>query len=83
MMPKALGGWRWKRSQRVGYLALLLVSSHLVVLGFKGWLNPGGWPAGIPPISLIGFVAAVFPLLVKRKRVAETEQRKKAREEDQ
>ena len=58
MMPKALGGWRWKRSQRVGYFALLLVSVHLVVLGLTGWLTPEKWPAGMMPISLIAFVAA-------------------------
>lgn len=80
MMPKALGGWRWKRSQRVGYLALLLVSFHLVALGLKGWLAPNGWTAGLPPISLVAFVAAVFPLLVKRRLVKEKEQRRKERE---
>ena len=82
MMPKALGGWRWKRSQRVGYLALLLVSGHLLALGLKGWLAPEKWPSGMLPISLIAFIAAVFPLFVKRKTVAEKEQRKKEREED-
>jgi len=81
MMPKALGGWRWKRSQRVGYLALLLVSLHLVVLGLKGWLTPEKWPSGMVPISLIAFVAAVFPLLIKRKMVKEKENRKKDRQE--
>ena len=29
MMPKALGGWRWKRGQRAGYIALILVVVHL------------------------------------------------------
>ena len=69
MMPKALGGWRWKRTQRVGYLALALVALHLVSLGIKGWLAPGGWPASLPPISLIAFVGALVPLVVKRKSV--------------
>ena len=82
MMPKALGGWRWKRSQRVGYLALFLVSLHLLDLGLKGWLAPHAWTAGMPPISLIAFVAALIPLLVKRKRVKEREARKKERMED-
>jgi DMSO/TMAO reductase YedYZ heme-binding membrane subunit len=71
MMPKALGGWRWKRTQRLGYLALVLVVVHLVVLGLKGWLAPRGWQAGLPPISLIAAMAALAPLLVKRKRVRE------------
>ena len=69
MMPKAIGGWRWKRSQRAGYVALALVVIHLVVLGIKGWLAPKGWQAGIPPVSLVAVVAAMVPLLVKRKLV--------------
>ncbi len=75
MMPKALGGKRWKRSQRVGYLALILVVVHLVVLGVKGWLAPKGWPAGIPPISLIACLAALAPLLIKRRLDKERRQK--------
>ncbi len=67
MMPKAIGGWRWKRNQRLGYVALALVVVHLVVLGVKGWLAPQGWHGGIPPVSLVAVVAAMVPLLVKRK----------------
>lgn len=78
MMPKALGGWRWKRTQRVGYLALALVAVHLVALGLKGWLTPGGWPAGLPPISLIALVAAIVPLFVKRKTVLDKHAREEA-----
>jgi len=66
MMPKALGGWRWKRTQRLGYVALIFVVIHLFTLGLKGWLAPKGWPVGLPPISLIAVVAALVPLLVKR-----------------
>jgi DMSO/TMAO reductase YedYZ heme-binding membrane subunit len=66
-MPKAIGGWRWKRSQRAGYVALAFVVVHLVVLGIKGWLAPQGWHGGIPPVSLVAVVAALVPLLVKRK----------------
>jgi DMSO/TMAO reductase YedYZ heme-binding membrane subunit len=67
MMPKAIGGQRWKRSQRAGYVALVLVVVHLVVLGIKGWLAPQGWHGGIPPVSLVAVIAALVPLLVKRK----------------
>ena len=76
MIPKALGGWRWKRSQRAGYVALSLVLVHLVVLGVKGWLAPKGWHGGLPPISLVAAVAALVPLLVKRKVVREKNERK-------
>ena len=69
MMPKALGGKRWKRSQRLGYLALILVVVHLVALGLEGWLAPSGWNGRLPPISLVAVLAALVPLLVKGKRV--------------
>jgi len=75
MMPKALGGWRWKRNQRAGYIALAFVVVHLVALGVKGWLAPRGWTAGLPPISLVALIAALVPLIVKRKRVREKQQR--------
>jgi DMSO/TMAO reductase YedYZ heme-binding membrane subunit len=75
MMPKALGGWRWKRSQRLGYVALILVVVHLVALGLKGWLAPKGWTAGLPPISLVAVLAALIPLFVKSKRVREKRKR--------
>ena len=80
MMPKALGGRRWKRSQRAGYFALILVVGHLVVLGWKGWLAPRGWPAGIPPISLVAVFAALTPLLVKRRLIHEKREREKKRQ---
>jgi len=67
MMPKAIGGWRWKRSQRTGYVALALVVVHLVVLGLKGWLAPKGWHGGLPPISLLAVLVALVPLFVRRK----------------
>jgi DMSO/TMAO reductase YedYZ heme-binding membrane subunit len=65
-MPKAIGGWRWKRNQRAGYVALSLVTIHLVILGFGGWLAPGRWHGGLPPISMVAVVAALLPLIVKR-----------------
>ena len=77
MMPKAIGGQRWKRSQRAGYVALALVVVHLVVLGLKGWLAPSGWHGGLPPISLVAVLVALVPLLVKSKRVHEKREREK------
>ena len=79
MMPKALGGQRWKRAQRLGYVALVLVVVHLVVLGLKGWLAPKGWQGGLPPISLVAVLAALVPLLVKRKLVHEKRKQKSER----
>lgn len=74
MIPKALGGWRWKRSQRAGYVALVLVVVHLAVLGVKGWLAPNGWNGGLPPISLIAVLVALVPLIVKRKLVQDKQE---------
>ena len=71
MMPKALGGKRWKRAQRMGYLSLVLVAVHLVALGLKGWLKPQAWPAGLPSISLLAFIAALIPLIIRRKLMYE------------
>jgi len=65
MMPKALGGIRWKRTQRMGYLCLALVVAHMVVFGLKGWLSPEKWPSGLPPISMLAVTAAVIPLAAK------------------
>jgi DMSO/TMAO reductase YedYZ heme-binding membrane subunit len=83
MMPKELGGKRWKRSQRMGYLALILVVAHLVVLGLKGWITPEKWPAGLIPISLVAVIVAVIPLVVKRKVDREEEQRRRERKAEQ
>ena len=68
MMPAALGGKRWKRAQRLGYLALILVVAHLVALGLKGWLAPAKW-GWMPPISLLAVLAAAFPVLVKLREM--------------
>jgi DMSO/TMAO reductase YedYZ heme-binding membrane subunit len=65
MMPKAIGGIRWKRSQRMGYLCLGLVVAHLVVFGLRGWLAPATWPWGLPPISLLAVTVAAIPIVVK------------------
>ncbi len=80
MMPKAVGGKRWKRGQRMGYLTLILVVAHLVVLGLKGWLAPMDWQAGIPPISLVAVLAALVPLLVKRKLIHDKRKREEQRQ---
>jgi DMSO/TMAO reductase YedYZ heme-binding membrane subunit len=65
MMPKAIGGVRWKRTQRMGYLCLSLVAAHMVVFGLKGWLTPKMWPSGLPPISLLAVTVAMVPLVAK------------------
>ena len=73
MMAREIGGVRWQRGQRMGYLTLALVAVHMVALGLKGWLAPKGWPGGLPPISLIAVTLAVMPLFVRKKLDHETE----------
>lgn len=80
MMAKAIGGVRWKRNQRMGYVTLALVAVHLFILGIKGWLAPKGWQWGIPPISLVAITIAVIPLFVKKKLEHEKQLREMERE---
>ncbi len=68
MMPKATGGVRWKRNQRMGYLSLALVLGHLIVMGWEGWLSPDSWPSGLLPISLWAALGCVVPLAAKMRR---------------
>lgn len=72
MMPKALGGTRWKRTQRMGYLCLVMVVGHMIFLGLEGWLAPETWPSGMPPISLLAVTAAAIPIVVKVVSLATT-----------
>ena len=44
--------------------ALSLGGLHLAFMGYSGWLEPGGWHGGLPPISLVAFLFFVFGYLV-------------------
>jgi DMSO/TMAO reductase YedYZ heme-binding membrane subunit len=79
MVPKAIGGWRWKRSQRVGYVALAFIVVHLVAMGYKGWMTPSKWPGGLLPISLVAVIVALLPLIVRRKLERQRQARLKER----
>jgi hypothetical protein len=35
--------------------ALSLGGLHLAFMGYSGWLKPGDWQGGLPPVSLIAF----------------------------
>jgi DMSO/TMAO reductase YedYZ heme-binding membrane subunit len=64
-MHAALGEARWLRWQRAGYWTLALTAIHCALLGWKGWLTPGSWQGGLPPITLLSFLTAVAPLARK------------------
>lgn len=44
---------------------LLLAASgiHLLVLGLPAWLTPHTWPAGLPPLTLLAFLAVLIALV--------------------
>ena len=48
-------------------LLLLLISLHLFIMGYQGWLTPCNWPGGLPPITLLAFIVSIIPLFIKKK----------------
>ena len=43
----------------------MLAAAHVLVMGLKGWLDPGDWPAAMPPITALAFVIAMVPLVLR------------------
>lgn len=43
----------------LGFGALV---AHVTALDFPAWIRPGIWPKDLPPLSLLGFCAAVLAL---------------------
>ena len=66
-VERSLDSRQWKFIQRTGYAAYILVLLHLVILKWRGWLEPSNWLNGLPPGSLIAFV---FIMLVFLLRIA-------------
>ncbi len=62
-----------------GEIAMTVGILALFFLGIKGWLAPGDWHGGIPPVSLVAVAAALVPLLVKRKLEHDKKERAAAR----
>ena len=65
LMYEALGGVRWQRAQRMGYWTLAMAAGHTFVMGFSGWTDTSGWPGGLPPITMLGFLVAAAALTAK------------------
>lgn len=64
----ALGEPRWLRWQRAGYWTLAIAVIHCALLGWRGWLTPEKWAAGMPPITLLAVLTAAAPLVRKAFR---------------
>ncbi len=68
-MYDALGMRRWLQAQHMGYATLALACGHTFCMGYKGWIDLSTWPGSMPPITLLGFLAALVPLVVKVVRI--------------
>ncbi len=55
-------------AQRLGPLALVTAEGHVLVVGVAGWLAPKNWPGGMPPITLLAFLAVAVPLMLRARR---------------
>ena len=51
-------------SRRFLLVAFILGGAHLLFMGYEGWLKPGGWHGGLPPISLVAFAVFVVVYVV-------------------
>lgn len=52
----------------VGRIVLALVAVHNLLLGASVWMNPAGWPGGLPPITLLSFVIATGLCVLPKSR---------------
>jgi len=50
-------------SRRFLIWALLLGGTHLIFMGYSGWIEPARWNGGLPPISLVAFTFFVVGYL--------------------
>jgi DMSO/TMAO reductase YedYZ heme-binding membrane subunit len=69
LVPR-LGPHHWKRAQQLGYAGLALTAVHVLSIGAHNWAAVSTWPGGMPPISLLSFVACAVPLGVKAMSMA-------------
>ena len=58
-MYDALGMDRWLKAQHMGYATLALACGHTFAMGSTGWIDVSTWPGLMPPITLLGFLAAL------------------------
>ncbi len=62
-LKEKLGIGRWLTWQRMGYAGLGLTAAHCLAIGLPGWLTPAKWPGMLPPITLMGFLTALLPVI--------------------
>lgn len=64
-ISRALGEIPWQRVQASGRIGLGLAAAHVLFMGAPGWFKPATWPGGLPPITLLAFVAVVMALTLR------------------
>lgn len=64
-IAKSLGNKTWLRIQRFGYLGLVLILLHVLVMGFQGWMKTSVWPGGMLPISLVASIIIMLTLFLR------------------
>lgn len=64
-VKKNMNEQKFRRFQKLGYLALIFASVHVSVIDFNSWFDILSWNAYMPPITLIAFLTAIIPLLLK------------------
>lgn len=64
-VEKQLHPKQWKFVQRLGYLAFIFTLLHVWAMGWEGWINPSGWPAGLLPISLLAAMVIIAVLIAR------------------
>jgi len=47
------------------YGCLCFTGGHVLVMGIQSWPEPGKWPGGLLPVSLISFLAVCLTLLIR------------------
>jgi DMSO/TMAO reductase YedYZ heme-binding membrane subunit len=67
-MFEAIGGERWIRGQRMGYIGLAIAALHVTIMGFEGWFTLGEWPGYMPPITALAALAALIPLVLRMRQ---------------
>jgi len=51
-------------SRKFLLIALALGGIHLFFMGYEGWLAPGSWNGGMPPVSLVAFTCFAVMYIV-------------------
>jgi hypothetical protein len=58
---------KFKNKAFIARIFFTLVSVHLFVMGYNGWIEPGTWPGGLPPITLLSFIISILPIVFPTK----------------